>query len=188
MSKPHLRSRSDAKAEIPTSPFPPLGQSSLSEKCYMGGKAINSGSPISPHFQICTQQDQTGMAFSIGASGSERFGNSPSNLPKRNPSPHAVVTVSGEDLSWHFKEGRIEALKPRSGRVKSGFSAPHVCPRHRQVFPSPHLMSPPHQLFSWSGPPRFLLVNHRVVLHSPRAKTSTETDQRMFQAIMGCIF
>ena len=72
LSQSHLRSRPDAEAEIPTSPFPPLGESSLSEKCYMGGKAINSGSPISPHFQICTQQDQEGMAFSTGASGSER--------------------------------------------------------------------------------------------------------------------
>lgn len=116
------------------------------------------------------------------------MGNSPGNLPKRNPLPRAIGTVSGEDLSWHFKEGKIEALKPRSGRVKSGLSAPHVCPRHRQVFPSPHLMSRPLQLFFWSGPPRFLLVNHRVVLHSPRAKTSTEAEQQMFQAIMGCIF
>lgn len=35
----------------------------------MGGEAINSGSPISPHFQICTQQDPTGMTFSSGTSG-----------------------------------------------------------------------------------------------------------------------
>lgn len=43
-----------------------------SAKCYMGGEAINSGSPISPHFQICTQQDPTGMTFSSGTSGLER--------------------------------------------------------------------------------------------------------------------
>lgn len=39
-------------------------------------------------------------------------------------------------------------------------------------------MSRPLQLFFWSGPPRFLLVNHRVVLHSPEPKPQQKQSSR----------
>lgn len=98
----------------------------------------------------------------------------------------AIGTVSGEDLFGILKKA-ARGLETKEREVKSGLSAPTCVPQTQTGLPiSPSDVSS-FQLFFWSGPPRFLLVNHRVVLHSPRAKTSTEAEQQMFQAIMGCI-
>lgn len=69
--KSFFRSGPDTKREMAARPIVRAGAAHLSgsRKCYQGGEPINSGSPISPHFQICTQQDPKAMPFSAGTSG-----------------------------------------------------------------------------------------------------------------------
>lgn len=60
-----------------------------------------------------------------------------------------------ENLSWHFKGGSTEALKPRSRRFEGGFLASPASPRHRGAPMFPCLMSC-HAVFS-PGPSMSLL-------------------------------
>lgn len=92
-----------------------------SRKCYQGGEPINSGSPISPHFRICTQQDPKAMPFSAGTSGwgeggreepgvamaRSRVGAPPSALGSPGQRPSAQTAWAMRDRGGRWTKGGL---------------------------------------------------------------------------------